>query len=356
MSSVQEQIESIRKELRETPHHKATDHHIGRLRAKLSMLKDRELEQSSKGRSGGIGYSVKKQGDATVVLVGPPSVGKSTLLNILTNAKSKVAPYAFTTLTVIPGMMEYKDAMIQILDVPGIIKGAEKGKGRGKEVLSVIRGADLLIIMSDVENPEYLDSISKSLENNGVRINKKPSEVKIEKKISGGINIVSNIKQDFSKETVKEISKEFRIINADITIKQKLNLEELIDSFSNNRVYVPAIFVLNKSDLKQTKTKNQEILKISGEKGTNINALKEKIFEKLEFVRVYLVRKNEKPNMNNPLIVKKDNTLKDVSQKIGEEFSQKNQKAKIWGTGAKYEGQEVSLIKQVEDGMMIRFV
>lgn len=358
MGNIQEQIENIKKELRETPHHKATDHHIGRLRAKLSMLKDKDLEQSSKGKSGRVGYAVKKQGDATVVLVGPPSVGKSTLLNILTNAKSKVAPYAFTTLTVIPGMMEYKDAMIQILDVPGIIKGAEKGKGRGKEVLSVVRGADLLVIISDVKNPDSLESIRKSLENNGVRINKNPPEVKIEKKVSGGINIVSNIKQDFSKETVKEIAKEFRITNADITIKQKLTLEELIDSFSGNRVYIPALFVLNKADLKQkqSKPKNQEILKISAEREININVLKEKIFEKLELVRVYLVRKDEKPSNNNPIIMKKDDFLKDVAVKIGEEFSKDKERAVIWGEGSKFSGQTVSLTKRVVDGMQIRFI
>lgn len=77
--------------------------------------------------------------DARIALVGFPSVGKSTLLSKITKTKSEVAAYSFTTLTAIPGVLEYGGAEIQILDLPGIIEGASEGKGRGRQVISAAK-------------------------------------------------------------------------------------------------------------------------------------------------------------------------------------------------------------------------
>lgn len=62
------------------------------------------------------------------------SVGKSTLLTMLTGTHSEAASYEFTTLTCIPGIIHYNGTKIQLLDLPGIIEGASEGKGRGRQV------------------------------------------------------------------------------------------------------------------------------------------------------------------------------------------------------------------------------
>lgn len=66
-------------------------------------------------------------------------MGKSTFLSKITKTKSEVAAYSFTTLTAIPGVLEYGGAEIQILDLPGIIEGASEGKGRGRQVISAAK-------------------------------------------------------------------------------------------------------------------------------------------------------------------------------------------------------------------------
>lgn len=365
MVDIDQQILDLEEEIRKTPHHKATDHHIGRMRAKIARLKDQQEQKASKSAGGGGGYAVKKQGDATVVLVGPPSVGKSTLLTKLTNAKSKIAPYAFTTLTVVPGMLKFRDANIQILDVPGIIAGAEKGRGRGREVLSVARGADLIILMTDVKKTDHIEKINDSLYKNGIRLNGSPPNVIVERRARGNVMIKSNIKQDLDTETFLDIAKEFGYKNAEIKLNEKVTLDQLIDAFSKNRVYVPSFNVINKADmiedkeikkLKEELSEHGETVFVSAELEEGIDALLEEIWKQLNFVRVYLVKREEEPSFDNPIVVKVSDTLQDVVNELGQELRETTKRAKVWGNGAVFAGQTVPLTTQVVDGMQVRFL
>ena len=116
----------------------ATEYHLGTLKAKLAKYRTELMEPAKKGEKGE-GFEVLKSGDARVAMIGFPSVGKSTLLSAITKTESEQASYEFTTLTCIPGVIEYKAANIQLLDLPGIIEGAAQGKGRGRQVIAVAR-------------------------------------------------------------------------------------------------------------------------------------------------------------------------------------------------------------------------
>jgi len=107
--------------------------------SKLARLRAQLLEPTTTGGPSQQGFDVSKSGDARIALVGFPSVGKSTFLSKITKTKSEIAAYSFTTLTAIPGVLEYGGAEIQILDLPGIIEGASEGKGRGRQVISAAK-------------------------------------------------------------------------------------------------------------------------------------------------------------------------------------------------------------------------
>ncbi len=356
MTSLEEKIKAIEEEIRKTPYHKATEHHIGRLRAKLARFKD-QLEMPPKGKGKKDGFAVKKSGDATVVLVGPPSVGKSTLLNKLTRASSKVGEYDFTTLEVVPGILEYQGAKIQILDIPGLVGGAAKGRGRGREIISVTRIADLLILMIDVNSVDKIDQIKNELYEAGVRLNQPPPQVKIKKLLKGGLRIISETK--IAPKTIEQIAREFGLINAEIMVKKAATVDELIDAFTANRVYLPCLVLVNKIDTLSNKQLSElrqkaEVL-ISAEKGIGVEKLKEAIFERLALIRVYLKPKAGEPDLEDPLILKKGATIIDAVRKVSEELLEELKQARVWGPSAKYPGQQVGLSHQLSDNDILSF-
>ena len=350
----EEKIKELEELISKTKYNKKTQHAIGLYKAQIAKLKEKQFVKASK-KSKREGYFVKKTGDATAVLLGFPSVGKSTLLNAITDARSRVAAYEFTTLSAIPGMMEHQGAKIQILDVPGILYGAASGKGRGKEVLSVIKVADLVLILLDATKPENNDVILKEIYEADIRINQEKPDIRIKKTAYGGIKIGSTVKHDLTEETIKDILKEFRITNAEVLIRTPINIDSLIDVVEDNRKYIPAIIILNKIDLvdkdklERLRKKLKPHIEISAEKKINLEELKELVFKKLNFIRIYMKEIGKEPDMKEPLIMKDPITIENVCTKIHRDFVNKLKFARIWGKSAKFPGQRFQLNHKLQD-------
>jgi hypothetical protein len=361
--TIEEEIRTIEDEIRETPYNKATQHHIGRLKAKLARLKD-ELQKQATAKSAAKreGYAVKKSGDATIVMVGFPSVGKSTLLNSLTGTSAEVAEYDFTTLEVIPGTLRYKGARLQFLDVPGLIQGAAAGRGHGKEVLSVMRNADLILILVDVLQPQQYDTLVKELYDAGIRMNTNPPDVALRKTVRGGITINSTVDLDLDEELIKAVLAEYKIHNADLLIRERITLDELIDVIIGNRRYIRALTVINKIDLvdsemfRRCMERFPDAVPISAALGINTGALIERIYNELEFICVYMKPRGASPDMENPLVIKRDATVADVCSTIHRDFIEKFRYARIWGKSVKYGGQRVGLSHVLADGDVVSIV
>jgi small GTP-binding protein len=340
--TIEDQIKTVEEELGRTQYNKHTQFHIGQLKAKLARLRAEQEERSKK--KAGAGYSVKKSGDATVLLVGFPSVGKSTLINKITKVDSKVGAYDFTTLNVIPGVMEYNSAKIQVLDMPGIIEGASVGKGLGKQILAAVRNADLVVIMVDVQNPRQAEIIKKELFQSGFRLNQKPPAVQVVRKSRGGIEISSTVKlTKISKEEIRSVLGQFGMHNADVLIREDIDTERLIDSMMKNRVYVPAVFAVNKIDTVSGQQPNfpKEFVLISAEKSQGLEQLKRAIWERLSLTRIYLKKIGKDPDMREPMIIKGSPSVMDVCEKIHREFAKNFRFARVWGRTAKFPGQKV---------------
>ncbi len=338
MVSLEEKLKDLEDRLAQTIPNKATMRSICQLKAQIAKLKNRIQDKvitSSKIVSKD-GFDVKKQGDSTVALVGFPSVGKSTLLNKLTNAKSRIAAYEFTTLDAIPGLMEYKHARIMIVDLPGIIKGASKGKGMGKRILSVAKTANLVLIMLDIWNPPHihLDIIEKELYDVGIRLDQFPPLISVYKTQSGGIALTTTVSplSYIDEDIVKSVFKEFKINNALCTTHQDVNVDQLIDVLAGNRAYIPSVVVCNKMDistpeqekfLEELEKKGKYIIRISAETGLRLEDLREEIYQRLKLINVFLKPKGSKADLVEPMVVPENSTVGEIAQRIHRDFINK---------------------------------
>ena len=367
MAGIEDEIRALEEEIQRTPYNKATSKHIGRVKAKIARLKDEAVQRAMKSAGGGEGYTVKKSGDATVVLVGFPSTGKSTLLNTLTGTKSEVAAYAFTTLTVVPGALEHRGAKIQILDIPGLIAGAAMGKGRGKEVIGVVRSADMIVILVDVFNSSHVDVLMRELYDAGIRINKPRPDITIKKTSQGGIRVHAVGALDLDVEEIRAILAESRIMNADILIRGNATQDEVIDAMLGNRIYIPAFIAVNKVDLVDEKTR-REIAKdlearfsmepelISAHTGYRMEEIKDRIYDTLGFMRVYLKPQSESADLEEPLIIRQGSTVEDVCRKLHRDFVDRFRYARVWGHSVKHPGQRVGLTHRFKEGDLVTII
>ena len=358
-----EKIEAIEEEMKRTQIHKHTEHHVGLLKAKLAKLKA-EQERSQSSKQSGQGFELKKGGDCTVVLIGLPSVGKSTILNHLTNAKSRVAAYAFTTLTVVPGLLEHQGAKIQILDLPGIIAGAATGSGRGKRVLAVAKNADLIVLVLDVFQPDQVATLTKELYEIGIRLNSRPPNVTINRASQGGLGITTACKlTKLTEPTIRAILNVYKINHGNVIVREDITDDQLIDVIAGNRRYTPSITVLNKIDLVNSRYVAEvkariggDIIPISADQDINLNELKDAIYDNLRLIKVYLKPRNGSPDFDEPLIVTAGSSIHDVCRKIHRNIAMEAKYALVSGTSVRFSPQRVGMDHIVQDRDIVTIV
>tara|TARA_X000000368_G_scaffold413495_1_gene401649 strand:+ start:239 stop:1354 length:1116 start_codon:yes stop_codon:yes gene_type:complete len=368
LATIEEQIKEIQAEIDKTQKNKATEHHIGKLKAKIAKLKIQREKVLQHAKSSGPkkGFEVKKSGDATVALVGFPSVGKSTLISKITDVKSETGSYAFTTLTCIPGLMTHRGAKIQILDLPGLIKGAAEGKGRGKEILGVIRNSDMVLFVVDPFQQAHFNVLHRELEISAIRLNQKKPQVFITRTLRGGIDVRSTVEQTILSETeIADIIRSFGIVSALVTLRVNVNAEMIVDTLAENRIYNRAVIAINKIDLaneeelvsaEKALPNGWPVMRISAFNGDGIEELKDFIYENLGFMSIYLKPQGQEADLVEPLIVKDTSTVEDICNTLHRDFVRKFRYSRVKGPSAKFDWQRVGLEHRLKDGDLLTII
>ncbi len=316
---LEDELDALRQEYAQTRHNKATDKHLGILRRRIAD-KRAEITRAAARRHGS-GFAVKRHGDATVALLGLPNAGKSTLINALTNTSSKVGGYAFTTLETVPGMMLHNGARIQLLDLPGIIAMAHLGAGGGARVLSAARGADALLIVVDINEVSLIGLLLRELRLANIYVNRRPPDVSIERRHTGGISIAANT-SGLSNSEIAAVLKALRLHNAEVKVRGDLSTDELAAIASAKALYLPAVAALNKSDtVGDADSAAREAhaayhipaIPISAAYRTNLERLKQHIYDSLEIITVHAAPKGAEPS---PVVMRSGSTLADLASRL----------------------------------------
>jgi len=299
-----EKIAALEEMLAIMPKHKGTDHLRAELRTRIAKLNQLAAKKSGARRAS---LAIEKEGAAQVAVIGLPNSGKSQLIATITNASPPVAEYPFTTHGATPGMMEFENIKIQMLDTPPLVPQAIQFW-----LPPLLRQADALLIMVDLsQDPlEQMEAITARLKK--MRI------------ILGGEGGEDD--PDFTVWHQKAL-----------IIGNKLDLD---GADKNYRA------------LKAAYEKRFPVIAVSAKQGTGLEELKAKVYEVLDIIRVYTKMPGRKPDFNDPIVIDRGSTLADAAAEVHKDFAANMKYARIWGS-AKHDGVMAKRDHVLQDGDII---
>jgi len=290
--NTQEKIDALEEMLAIMPKHKGTDHLRGELRRRISKLTQSSEKRSATQRASM--FSIEKEGAAQVIVIGLPNAGKSQLVASITNASPTVAEYPFTTHTATPGMMEFENIQIQLIDTPPLIPNSIE-----PWLPPMLRRADALLVVVDLNNAPLgqMEGITTQLENMKIRLEEKK------------MLIVGN----------------------------KLDR----DNASQNLI-----------TLKTEYKERLPVIAISAKERTGLEELKHETYQILDIIRVYTKTPGKKPDFSDPIILSRGSTLEDAAASVHKDFIHRLEYARLWGSG-KHDGLMVKRGHILQDGDVI---
>jgi ribosome-interacting GTPase 1 len=299
-----EKIAALEEMLAIMPKHKGTDHLRAELRTRIAKLNQLAAKKSGARRAS---MAIEKEGAAQVAVIGLPNSGKSQLIATITNASPPVAEYPFTTHGATPGMMEFENIKIQMLDTPPLVPQAIQFW-----LPPLLRGADALLIMLDLAGDplEQMEAIITQL---------KKMRIVLGDGEGGG-------------------DPEFTVWRRKaLLIGNKLDLDGASRNYQALKAEYEGRF---------------PVIAVSARQGTGLEELKAKIYEVLDIIRVYTKMPGKKPDFNDPIVVDRGSTLADAAAEVHKDFAAGMKYARIWGSG-KHDGVMARRDHILQDGDII---
>ena len=239
--------------------------------------------------------AVRREGAAQIALVGPPNVGKSSLLQALSAIQIKTGDYAFTTLRPVPALTRIGGVLVQLVEIPGLLEGAADDRGGGRPLLGVLRSADAIVycvrVLGDVAELEIVRS-----------------EV-----LAAGVEKPGFVAATRSDEATSE------------------DIERL-------RRALPDL----------------EVVPVSVIDDESLNVLRERIWQLTGLIRIYLRKDGDVAP--EPLALTPPVSVLDVADAVHHDLAQELSGARLWGPTARFDGQRVGREQELQDGDIVEIL
>jgi len=356
--TTEEKARALQEFLSAVPKHKGNERLRAQVKRKIAVLRLEAVEQKQRraGR-GGVDWFIQKEGAAQVALTGQTGVGRSSLLSALTNASPAIAGHRFTTTRPVPGIMNFEDLQIQLVEAPALVEGAADGAAWGLQTLGLARNADGIIIVLDLsESPQsQLQMVLGELEGARISPRKPRSHIQVTRpKGSSGVHVmVSGHLVDCNIEDLHKLLKEYGVSNATIRIGGEARLNDVEDALlESTAAYKPTLIIANKLDMPGARENLEELRRATADlplipvsciTGENLHQIGCAIFESLGIIRVYTKEPNNDTRSAKPFVIRAGSTIAELAKRIHTELHDNFRFARVWGSTAKYPGERVGL-------------
>ncbi len=351
-----EKLQAYQEFLSAIPKHKGNERLRSQVKTKIAELKEEIV--TARGRRGGgrSVWSVEREGAAQVILYGPTNAGKSSLLRSLTNAQVAVASYDYTTQRPMPGMLQFEDIQLQLVELPAPQLGRDGRSLVQPESLDLIRSSNGLMLVLDLSTDplEQFRSIIASLEEVRISTQRQLTRVEIvREKGSGEIRIATSAQQkSCTPAQVRELLHSYGITSALVRIYGDASPEDVEDAiFENVMMYKPTLVVANKADLPEDQQASFELAKNLPEglpplftsclTGRGLKDVGEMLFRSLGIIRVYTKEPNEPKPSQFPFVVGEGTTVGELAHSIHTDLANRYRYSRIWGPTSRFAGERV---------------